>query len=80
MKRDDLVAWLDRELDLSAYRSDHSNNGLQVEGAQEVTRAAFCGRRLSGDFPSSRRNTGRGLHLRAPRHQLGAANHAASPA
>ena len=42
MKRDDLVAWLDRELDLSAYRSDHSNNGLQVEGAQEVTRALFA--------------------------------------
>lgn len=42
MKRDELVAWLDRELDLPAYHSDHSNNGLQVEGTDEVRRALFA--------------------------------------
>ena len=42
MKRDDLVLWLDRELDLPSFGGDISNNGLQVEGASEVKRAVFA--------------------------------------
>ncbi|MEJ2667932.1 MAG: Nif3-like dinuclear metal center hexameric protein [Deinococcales bacterium] len=42
MKRDDLVAWLDTYLDLSAYPADPSLNGLQVEGADEVVKVALA--------------------------------------
>ncbi len=42
MKRTDLTTWLDRELDLAAFRGDHSNNGLQVEGRDEVNLVAFA--------------------------------------
>ena len=38
MKRDELVAWLDHYLDLETYRVDPSLNGLQVAGAEEVTK------------------------------------------
>lgn len=41
MKRDDLVTWLDALLDIGAY-SDPSLNGLQVEGAEEVTKVALA--------------------------------------
>ena len=42
MKLADLTRFLDEELHLEQYRSDHSNNGLQVEGDPEVRRAAFA--------------------------------------
>lgn len=41
MKRDDLVAWLDGFLDIHAYK-DPSLNGLQVEGASEITKVALA--------------------------------------
>ena len=41
MKRDELVAYLDDYLDVHAQQ-DYSDNGLQVEGAEEVTRLAFA--------------------------------------
>jgi dinuclear metal center YbgI/SA1388 family protein len=41
MKRDELVAYLDEYLQTKAIE-DNSNNGLQVEGAEEVTRLAFA--------------------------------------
>ena len=42
MKLVELTQFLDRELNLEAFRQDHSNNGLQVEGSAEVRRAAFA--------------------------------------
>jgi dinuclear metal center YbgI/SA1388 family protein len=41
MKRDDLVAYLDGYLQVAAIE-DRSNNGLQVEGVQDVHRVAFA--------------------------------------
>ncbi len=41
MKRDELVAYLDAFLRIKEIE-DSSNNGLQVEGADEVTRLAFA--------------------------------------
>jgi len=41
MKRDDLVAYLDDYLQIKAIE-DSSNNGLQVEGTEAVTRLAFA--------------------------------------
>lgn len=41
MKRDDLVAYLDDYLQVKTIE-DSSNNGLQVEGAEEVTRLVFA--------------------------------------
>lgn len=41
MKRDDLVTYLNDYLRVKAVKDD-SNNGLQVEGAGEVTRLAFA--------------------------------------
>ena len=41
MKRDELVAFLDEYLQISAY-PDKSSNGLQVEGKPEVERVAFA--------------------------------------
>ena len=41
MKRDDLVTYLNDYLRVKAVK-DESNNGLQVEGAGEVTRLAFA--------------------------------------
>ncbi len=41
MKRDDLVTYLNDYLRVNAVKDD-SNNGLQVEGAGEVTRLAFA--------------------------------------
>lgn len=41
MKRDDLVAYLDDYLQVKTIE-DRANNGLQVEGADEVTRLAFA--------------------------------------
>lgn len=43
MKRDDLVAWLDDYLELSAYAAvDPSLNGLQVAGSKEVKKIAVA--------------------------------------
>jgi len=42
MKRDKLVSWLDDYLEIAAYPGDRSLNGLQVEGAEEVSRVAFA--------------------------------------
>ena len=39
----DLVAWLDRTLDLPAFADDVSNNGLQVEGASRGVSKVVCG-------------------------------------
>ncbi|ACS32776.1 Nif3-like dinuclear metal center hexameric protein [Thermococcus gammatolerans] len=41
MNRDELVAFLDEYLQISAY-PDKSSNGLQVEGKEEVNRVAFA--------------------------------------
>lgn len=41
MNRDELVAFLDEYLQVSAY-PDKSSNGLQVEGKEEVERVAFA--------------------------------------
>jgi len=41
MKRDALVAYLDDYLDVHAQQ-DYGDNGLQVEGAEEVSRLAFA--------------------------------------
>jgi len=40
MRRDELVNWLDDYLDAKGF-ADSSLNGLQVEGADEVTKVAF---------------------------------------
>lgn len=37
----ELVAYLDRYLDIAAF-DDRSNNGLQVQGVADVQRVAFC--------------------------------------
>lgn len=42
MKLAELTAFLDRELNLAAFGEDHSNNGIQVEGDPEVTKAVFA--------------------------------------
>ena len=42
MLRDDLVKFLNKELDLAAFSGDVSNNGLQVEGKAEVNRILFA--------------------------------------
>lgn len=42
MNRDELVSWLDDYLDIASYRSDPSLNGLQVEGADQVTKVAVA--------------------------------------
>ena len=39
----DLVAWLDRTLDLPAFAGDASRNGLQVEGAHGGVTKVACG-------------------------------------
>lgn len=41
MKRTELVAWLDDFLDINAY-DDVSLNGLQIEGADEITKVAVA--------------------------------------
>jgi dinuclear metal center YbgI/SA1388 family protein len=41
MKRDDLVAYLDEYLQVATIQ-DSSNNGLQVEGGESITRLAFA--------------------------------------
>ncbi len=38
-----IVDWLDRTLDLPAFADDHSNNGLQVEGAAGGVAKVACG-------------------------------------
>lgn len=42
MKRAELVAWLDDYLDIGTYAADPSLNGLQVQGADEVTKVAVA--------------------------------------
>lgn len=41
MKLERVAGWLDHELKISEFPSDHSNNGLQVEASEEVSRAVF---------------------------------------
>ena len=41
MKLKQLVSYLDKELDLAGFAGDHSNNGLQVEGKDEVSHLIF---------------------------------------
>ena len=40
VKRDELVRYLDRKLNLAGFAGDMSNNGLQIEGAAEVRKIA----------------------------------------
>ena len=42
MKRDELTKLLDEMLNLSAFAEDVSNNGVQVEGRDEVNKAVFA--------------------------------------
>jgi len=42
MKLAELVRYLDETLNLKAFPGDRSNNGLQVEGDSEVTKALFA--------------------------------------
>ena len=42
MLRDDLVKFLNKELDLAAFSGDVSNNGLQIEGKQEINKVLFA--------------------------------------
>ena len=42
MKRDELVNYLDNFLELRAFSGDVSNNGLQIEGKDEVRKAVFA--------------------------------------
>ena len=42
MRRDDLCNWLDDKLKLENFSGDASNNGLQVEGRDEVRKAVFA--------------------------------------
>jgi len=42
MKRDDLTKFLDETLNIAAFSEDVSNNGVQVEGCDEVRRAIFA--------------------------------------
>ena len=42
MKRDELTGYLDELLDLPAFSGDVSNNGVQVEGVDEVRKAVFA--------------------------------------
>ncbi len=41
MKRDELTAFLDAALNIAAFSGDVSNNGVQVEGRNEVRKAVF---------------------------------------
>ena len=41
MRRDDLCKWFDGKLKLNDFGGDASNNGLQVEGRDEVRKAVF---------------------------------------
>ena len=41
MKRDELVRFLNDKLELGRFGGDVSNNGLQIEGNEEVTRIAY---------------------------------------
>ena len=42
MRRDDLCKWFDGKLKLSGFATDVSNNGLQVEGKDEVRKAVVA--------------------------------------
>ena len=42
MKRDELTKYLDAALNVSAFPGDISNNGVQVEGRDEVRKAVFA--------------------------------------
>jgi dinuclear metal center YbgI/SA1388 family protein len=42
MKRDDLTKFLDAALNIAAFSEDVSNNGVQVEGCDEVRKAVFA--------------------------------------
>ena len=46
----DVVAWLDRTLDLPAFAGDRSHNGLQVEGAHGGVSKVACGVDASPEF------------------------------
>ncbi len=59
----DLAAWLDRTLDLPAFAGDHSNNGLQVEGASGGVSKVACGVDASPEFYAEARKRGAQLLL-----------------
>ena len=42
MKRDELTKFLDAALNIAAFSEDCSNNGVQVEGCDEVRKAVFA--------------------------------------
>jgi dinuclear metal center YbgI/SA1388 family protein len=53
MKRDELTSYLDEYLQVRAME-DNSNNGLQVEGADQVTRLAFAVDASQASFEAAR--------------------------
>ena len=42
MKRNELTKFLDAKLNIAAFAEDISNNGVQVEGRDEVRKAVFA--------------------------------------
>lgn len=58
-----IVNWLDRTLDLPAFAGDHSNNGLQVEGASRGVTKVVCGVDASPEFHEEARRRGAQLLL-----------------
>jgi len=66
MKRNDLVKFLDDYLQIGKY-ADRSNNGLQVQGADDVTRVAFAVDACLASFQSAARL---GAHMLITHHGL----------
>lgn len=66
MKRNDLVNFLDAYLQAGKY-ADRSNNGLQVQGADEVTRVAFAVDACLASFQSA---AGLGARMLITHHGL----------
>lgn len=66
MQRNDLVKFLDEYLQIGKY-ADRSNNGLQVQGVDEVTRVAFAVDACLASFQSA---AGLGAHMLITHHGL----------
>ncbi len=66
MKLAELTAWLDDYLKISSYE-DRSNNGLQVQGNPEVTRAAFAVDACQASFDAA---VARGAQMLVVHHGL----------
>lgn len=66
MQRNDLVKFLDEYLQVGKY-ADRSDNGLQVQGADEVTRVAFAVDACLASFQSA---AGLGAHMLITHHGM----------